>query len=135
MYRKLSRDSKKEWTVDEVMELISMYRDAPELWDKENGAYCKTMKDQALAKMAMHFDTDIPSVGRKLHNLRTQHFDEVRKVEKTRDLLPHERFIPKWIYYRHLLFLTRKSRNKENQEVLFSITFSLSLVYTSFRIN
>ena len=71
----------KSWTEDEVKDLISKWESYPELWDVKNKLYKNRItKQKALRHFATEFNTVESEVTRKLHNLRTQFNQELRKT-------------------------------------------------------
>ncbi|KAF4523929.1 hypothetical protein B566_EDAN012281 [Ephemera danica] len=108
--------AKKDWTPAEILELINLYRESPELWDKDRPVITKYRKEQLLGNIALAFNADIPSVARKLHHLRTQFNEESRKVERTRSLKPEERYVPRWMYFSELSFLSSRRKDIINME-------------------
>ena len=64
---------KKEWTCDEVKELIGLYEAHPALWDVSINEYRnKELKNEILNKFAETFKCTSLEIGRKLHNLRNR---------------------------------------------------------------
>lgn len=71
------------WTKIKTKELIEMLQASPELWDTT----CKFYKDRvkknsATTNIAEHFGVSAAEITRKLHNLRTQMNNEIRKIKK-----------------------------------------------------
>ncbi|XP_076664793.1 uncharacterized protein LOC143367058 [Andrena cerasifolii] len=66
----------KNWLEEEVKELISQWELYPELWAVKNEVYKNRIKKQ----LAKKFNTTYSEISRKLHNLRTQFNQELRKT-------------------------------------------------------
>ncbi|CAL1678834.1 unnamed protein product [Lasius platythorax] len=75
--------SKFDWTKDKTKLLISLLEGLPHLWDVSQADYKNRSKRTAsIEQLAQQFNTDSGEVGRKLHNLRTQFNNELRKTRK-----------------------------------------------------
>lgn len=97
---------KKLWSMTDTNQLIFMYENRPELWNVKCKHYKNRMKKQyALNEMAETFSVTIEEVYRKLHNLRTQFNNEIRKGKKFSDEDNGEVFISRWPYFNQLKFL------------------------------
>jgi hypothetical protein len=71
------------WTKEKTKSLIEMLEGSPELWDTSSPLYRdRTKKNAAVGKFAEHFQVPHVEITRKLHNLRTQMNNEVRKITK-----------------------------------------------------
>lgn len=98
---------KKLWSMTDTNQLIFMYENRPELWNVKSKHYKNRMKKQyALNEMAETFSVTIEEVYRKLHNLRTQFNNEIRKGKKFSDEANGEVFISRWPYFNQLKFLS-----------------------------
>jgi hypothetical protein len=76
-------ENKKLWNDGEVKLLIATYKENPILWDVHSTNYRDRTKEQAtLQTIATKFNTDCGEITRKLHNLRSQFMQEVKKIKK-----------------------------------------------------
>ncbi|EZA52488.1 hypothetical protein X777_08604 [Ooceraea biroi] len=75
--------SKFDWTKEKTKFLISLLEGLPHLWDVSQAEYKnRSKRAAAIEQLAEHFSTDSGEIGRKLHNLRTQFNNELRKTRK-----------------------------------------------------
>ncbi|XP_028131331.1 uncharacterized protein LOC114327031 [Diabrotica virgifera virgifera] len=96
---------KKEWLKADVEQLIYLYQCKPELWDITSEIYKDKLKKQnAYKELAEDFNTTVEEIQRKIHNLRTQFNNEVKKLNKTKSGQSTGEVF-KWPYYKSLLFL------------------------------
>jgi hypothetical protein len=71
------------WTTEKTKSLIEMLEESPELWDTSSPLYGdRPKKNVAVGKFAEHFQIPHVEITKKLHNLRTQMNNEVRKIKK-----------------------------------------------------
>lgn len=71
------------WTKDQIIELIEMLRAAPALWDIKTKEYRdRNTKFDATTKIALHFQTNVDEISRKIKSLKTQFSRERKKIEE-----------------------------------------------------
>lgn len=76
-------DSKRVWSKEETYSLIESIQECPELWNVKAKEYRdRNKKQKALKNLAEKYDTTEAEIQRKLHNLRTQFNQEIKKVKK-----------------------------------------------------
>ncbi|XP_071446638.1 uncharacterized protein [Hetaerina americana] len=76
------RERNRFWTKAETMELIQEYHVLRHLWDPSNEWFKNRRKRyQALHNLGLCFKTSAAEVKRKLHNLRSQLFQELKKLK------------------------------------------------------
>ncbi|XP_013182047.1 PREDICTED: uncharacterized protein LOC106128285 [Papilio xuthus] len=96
------------WNTESTMKLIeTMEKECKELWDVKHPAN----KDRAARQARMEylagiFDTTLEEISRKIHNLRSQFNNEVRKIRKRTGGLVAAG-ISSWDYFDALSFLLR----------------------------
>ncbi|XP_067004308.2 uncharacterized protein [Anabrus simplex] len=74
--------SSKTWSKEETMELVHMYECHKELWDVKSLGYKNRVKKlRATSVLANHFKTTRGEITRKLHNLRSQMWHELKKIK------------------------------------------------------
>lgn len=65
--------TKKAWQKDEIVELISMYKERSVLWNTKDTEYRnREKKAKILHEIAVKFNCSVEEVQRKIHNLRNQ---------------------------------------------------------------
>lgn len=100
------RDEKKLWSMVETNQLISMYASRPELWNAKSKHYKNRIKKrQAFDEIAQTFSVTVDEIYRKMHNLRTQFNNELRKTKRSTDQPVGEPYVSKWPYFDSLKFL------------------------------
>ncbi len=104
--------SNKLWSHDELVKLISLYENNTILWDINEKEYKnRVKKDSILKDIAEEFSAEISEVSRRLHNLRTQFFNERRKEEtKKSGQGSMQNYTSKWRYYDPLKFLIESTK-------------------------
>ena len=71
----------KKWSEEETKALISKFELLPSLWDVHSTEYKnRTVKQRELAELAADFGVDAAEVQRKLHILRSQYQQELKKI-------------------------------------------------------
>lgn len=78
------RDPKLTWTSENTMKLIeTMEKECKELWDTKHPANRDRLARQAKHEyLANIFGTSAEEISRKIHNLRTQFNNELRKIKR-----------------------------------------------------
>lgn len=99
------------WTKHETEVLINLYHSKPELWDVKSKDYRdKLKKRQSLIQLGHTFNVTPEEVTRKIHNLRTQFNDSLKKTLKHNyENNSCEVYVSKWPYFKSLLFLRGSS--------------------------
>lgn len=121
------------WTRDKTIELIEMLESYPELWDNTHKTYRDRIKKQAATmNMATHFSVTFAEITRKLHNLRTQMNNEMRKIKKKKsgDGVDDVVFTSNWEFFNSLKFLIGGATCSDTQSNL----VSMIIYFTSFQI-
>ncbi|XP_014362329.2 uncharacterized protein LOC106713939 [Papilio machaon] len=94
------------WPAEEIKSLISYYESLPELWQVSNPDYKnRVKKSAAVDSLAEQFNTTAFEINRKLHNLRTQFNNELRKLKKKSGQGTDENYTSNWEYFTSLKFL------------------------------
>lgn len=89
---------KKRWNADQTASLLQKYLEHPELFDSSSKAFKdRNRKDAAYTAMAEHFDTTEEEVMRKLHNLRCQMNQQIRKMKLCKE--EGKVFVTSWQYF------------------------------------
>ena len=71
--------AKREWSRDEIEEIIVEYEGRPSLWDVCSPEYRdRNKKTEAWTTLAVKLDREIGEVQRKIHNLRNQFCQEFK---------------------------------------------------------
>lgn len=117
--------SKFDWTRDKIKLLISSLEELPHLWDVSQIDYKNRLKRTAsIEQLAQQFNTDSGEISRKLHNLRTQFNNELRKSRKRKSGQGvDEIYTSKWEFFEALQFMRSSSKCTETQSNIVSIIF------------
>lgn len=99
---------KKCWSKDDTFSLITQWELYPELWDVKSKNYRNRIKKQnALKELAVKFNTVESEVSRKLHNLRTQYHQELRRIKtKKSGDGADDVYISTWEFFNVLKFIS-----------------------------
>ncbi|KAJ8942302.1 hypothetical protein NQ314_010098 [Rhamnusium bicolor] len=113
-------EDKKVWTNAEVKILISLYEENPILWDVRSATYRNRNKKQEMLELiATKLNTNVNEITRKLHNLRSQFMQEVKKLKiKKSGAGTDEVYISNWPYFSALKFMQRSVDNTETTDNL-----------------
>ncbi|XP_026301115.1 uncharacterized protein LOC113219252 isoform X2 [Apis mellifera] len=96
---------RKEWNKNDTFKLIALYEHQPILWDKKHMDYRnREKKNKILSEIGLHFECSIEEIQRKIHNLRNQMSQELKKKKK-RKKGTDEIEESNWIYFNALKFL------------------------------
>lgn len=89
------------WFAENIKLLILYYEGLPELWQISNSDYKNRIKKTAAIEcLAERFNTTPVEINRKLHNLRTQFNNELRKLKKKKSGQgTDENYVSKWEYF------------------------------------
>lgn len=123
---------KKTWSKDETFALITEWESYPELWDIKSINYRNRSKKQnALRELAKKFETVESEISRKLHNLRTQFHQEIRrmKTKKSGDGADDAYEIT-WEFFNSLKFIN--CDHSETKTIDNLVSFILYLVNNSY---
>ncbi|XP_043508723.1 uncharacterized protein LOC122528070 [Frieseomelitta varia] len=76
-------NNKKVWSKSEIIELISQYEEKSVLWNTKDIQYRnRETKAKIFEEFALNFSCSVEEIQRKIHNLRNQMSQELRKVRK-----------------------------------------------------
>ena len=76
--------AKQEWSRVDIEEMIVEYEGRPSLWDVSSPEYRdRNKKTEAWKTLAVKLDREIGEVQRKIHNLRNQFCQELKKSGET----------------------------------------------------
>lgn len=96
-YNRIPRKSR-GWDGNQTSELLLKYINTPELWDKTLIEFKdRNRKAASLRKMAKYFSTDEGEIIRKLHNLRCQMNQQMRRMKKCKQ--EGKVFCTTWQYF------------------------------------
>lgn len=100
--------TKKVWTRNEIVQLIEKYEQHRELWDTKCKEYRDKFKKNAiLQSLATEFNTTDNEITRKLHNLKTQFGQELKKEQQRKSGQgSNEIYTSRWEFYQMLKFTT-----------------------------
>ncbi|OWR50266.1 uncharacterized protein LOC116767690 [Danaus plexippus] len=106
----VKREPRWHWTQENTLKLIEAFeKDCKELWDTKHplnrDKNARHAKHEYLANM---FETTSDEISRKLHNLRTQFNNELRKIKRKQAGGEGERGNSGWEYFDSLAFLMRE---------------------------
>lgn len=94
------------WTNEETEILISTMEAAPELWDPTQEDYKNRAKrTDTIEQIAAQFQTDTKEISRKLHNLRTQFNNELRKMKIKKNRHGGDEYKSSWKFFDSLRFM------------------------------
>lgn len=78
----------------------NFYREMPELWDLDHPGYRdRSGKQASTERLANHFSATEQEINRKIHNLRNQMSQEVRKIRESGE------YGGKWPHFDSLTFI------------------------------
>ncbi|KOX74746.1 hypothetical protein WN51_14684, partial [Melipona quadrifasciata] len=111
-------NTKKVWSKSEIIELISLYEEKSVLWNTKDIQYRnRETKAKIFKEFALHFSCSVEEIQRKIHNLRNQMSQELRKVRKkpkngsgTNGLI-----CSNWSYFKAMRFLVPVLTNDNTQ--------------------
>ncbi|KPJ12146.1 hypothetical protein RR48_03893 [Papilio machaon] len=128
------------WPAEEIKSLISYYESLPELWQVSNPDYKnRVKKSAAVDSLAEQFNTTAFEINRKLHNLRTQFNNELRKLKKKSGQGTDENYTSNWEYFTSLKFLmpniitTNETQGDLVSSLVISTYVSVLTNYCAFR--
>ncbi|KAL6265630.1 hypothetical protein P5V15_002424 [Pogonomyrmex californicus] len=102
-------ESATEWPYDKVLQLIALFQQRPMLWDIRCDAYKDRQKRQEVTvELATYFNVEKDEIERKLKNLQSHFYREVKKEEQSKSTGGIYR--SKWFAYNALKFLADKSK-------------------------
>ncbi|XP_029043490.1 uncharacterized protein LOC114876321 [Osmia bicornis bicornis] len=99
--------ARKEWSREETFSLISIYKKNSMLWNLKDSEYRnRDRKNKTIHEIAVKFRCSSEEIQRKLHNLRNQMSQELRKMIKKKDRNGSaETDVSNWPYFSALKFL------------------------------
>lgn len=125
---------KKVWSDGEIQTLIALYEENSILWDVRAENYRNRVKKQeVLESLAVKFNTTSNEISRKLHNLRSQFMQELKKIKKRKSGTgADEVYLSPWPYFSALKFIGPSASNALTTDNLVSTNF---LFHFNFLIN
>lgn len=95
------------------MKLIkTLEKNCPELWNSKHAGYKdKIARQMKLEYLADMFGTTVEEISRKLHNLRSQYNNELRKIKKKQG--EGAAAVSVWDYFEALAFLRQPNDEKD----------------------
>ncbi|CAH1970882.1 unnamed protein product [Acanthoscelides obtectus] len=109
--------NKKTWTIEEVTNLIEVYRERPNLWNPKNVDYKNRYKKyDSLKEIAEIFGTTKDEIERKLKNINTQYQRERRNYKKCQKSGAGNEFKAKWFGYTAMAFLQDRNKPKKGHQ-------------------
>ncbi|XP_072380612.1 uncharacterized protein [Diabrotica undecimpunctata] len=111
---------KKQWTNDETIELIELYKENSILWrHKRNDHRYRESRDSILKEFSEKFNCSADEIRRKLHNLRNQVSQELRKCSTKKSVNKIDGdFVSRWPYFNALKFLIPILSVKKSEDTL-----------------
>lgn len=108
--------TKKTWCDTEIRLLIAKYEEHSLLWDVNSFDYRNRMKkQQILQDIAIIFNTDPSEILRKIHNLRSQFLQELKKIKARKNSTGSDEFsYSTWPYFTALKFIQSSMNNTLN---------------------
>ncbi|XP_015375455.1 PREDICTED: uncharacterized protein LOC107169989 [Diuraphis noxia] len=99
--------SARQWTDDDIFELINLYEEKEFLWNVNHKLYRnRDKKMSAFEEIATKFNCDVNEVQRKIHNLRNQVSHELQKMKKVKSGDgADDRYESKWKFFSALKFI------------------------------
>ncbi|KOC68477.1 hypothetical protein WH47_10717 [Habropoda laboriosa] len=99
--------ARKEWSKDEIFNLISMYEENSVLWNTKDIEHRnRERKNKIIEEMAASFNCLSEEIQRKIHNLRNQMSQELRKKKKKKNWSRTDDVdVSNWPYFAALKFL------------------------------
>lgn len=103
----MSQRQSREWSREETIQLIGFYECNPCLWDNRHADYKnRNKKSSVLNSIAQEFSTTENEISRKLHNLRSQWQNELKKIKvKKSGSGQDDLYKSNWGYFEALKFL------------------------------
>lgn len=101
-------ETRKVWSKLDVKLLIKLYELRPELWDVASNQFKnKDLRQNTLRAFASMFETTPSEIVKKINNLRSQYYSQLRKAQSKNlgDRNDHT-----WPYFEALRFLPRNER-------------------------
>ncbi|XP_011870220.1 PREDICTED: uncharacterized protein LOC105563327 [Vollenhovia emeryi] len=102
-------ESVTEWPYDKVLQLIALFQQRPLLWDSQCEAYKDRQKrHEATLELAAHFNVERDEIERKLKNLQSHFYREVKKEVQTKSSAGTGTtgiYRSKWFAYNAMRFL------------------------------
>lgn len=140
-----SRKERLYWNSEITTKLIEIFeKDCKELWDNKH-----PLNKDRTARQARHeylaniFGTTAEEISRKLHNLRTQFNNELRKIKRKQAGGEAAQGSSGWEYFDALLFLMREPSGDPNDSIdgvnlavchLVDFAFNINMLYGIFYI-
>ncbi|XP_044760513.1 uncharacterized protein LOC123317941 [Coccinella septempunctata] len=102
-----------EWTDEQTLNFIEMYRVRPQLWDSTHIYYKnKNRRHDSLTEIAVSFGIEKQEVEKKMKNLQSQFLRERKKEleSKRTGSGAEEPYVSRWFAYQPIMFLADKNK-------------------------
>lgn len=111
-------ESVTEWPYDKVLRLIALFQQRPMLWDTRCDAYKDRQKRHEITlELAARFNVEKDEIERKLKNLQSHFYREVKKEELSKSsagIGTAGVYRSKWFAYNAMRFLADKSKPRRS---------------------
>lgn len=115
-----------EWPYDKVLQLITLFQQRPMLWDTQCDAYKDRQKRHEITlELAARFNVEKDEIERKLKNLQSHFYREVKKEEKSKSLAGTGTtgvYRSKWFAFQAMKFLADKTKPRRSHTQVSSKT-------------
>ncbi|XP_014281774.1 uncharacterized protein [Halyomorpha halys] len=96
----------KHWEANEIIQLIELYETNPALWDIKSPDYKdKNKKNKIYEEIGTRLGSNGEEIQRKIHNLRNQVSQELRKMKSRKSGSGDEEYRGTWPYFNLLKFI------------------------------
>lgn len=103
---------RREWTDNEILNLIKLWRESPILYDNEHPMYhMSTTRKNIIDQISEQLGINVKDVNDKMHSLRTYYGAQRQRIENSRKRNKDDKGYkstanyPKWKFYEQMSFL------------------------------
>lgn len=120
------------WTTDNLINLIELYRNAECLWNPQNKNHKDRYKKHDLwVEISKAMGVSVDEVKRKIKNLVAQYYREKKKYRTYQKSGAGAYYVSKWFAYKYLEFLSDKNEVRHCSEAGIDIT-NVSILFKIF---
>ncbi|XP_065662170.1 uncharacterized protein LOC101238213 isoform X2 [Hydra vulgaris] len=116
---KFDLSQRREWTDEECVKLMSLWRESEILYNNEHpNYYSQNERKIAMEQIANELNISVKDITDKMHSLRTYYGSQRQRIEAKELANPNTPYVSRWKYYNNMSFLRDSLVNRANKSNL-----------------
>ena len=129
---KFDLSQRREWTDEECVKLMSLWRGSEILYNNEHpNYYSQSERKIAMEQIASELNISVKDITDKMHSLRTYYGSQRQRIEAKESANPNTPYVSRWKYYNNMSFLRDTLVNRANKSNLRKSRRNVELPYVN----